>query len=600
MNEKKRKKGIARLLELAGEKRALLLLATALSSISVLVLLTPYVSIYVVLAELLEHASDITQIDRERVLWWAIAGVVGLGSGFVLMYVGGMASHVAAFRILYSLRIRLSNHISRLSLGFFNRNASGKIKKIMEHDVDQIEKFIAHQLPDFINTIVMIVVMIVVMFFLNPWLALACLLPIFIGFAAQYSMMMGNKAKEGMTAYFDALEQMNASAIQYVRGMASIKVFGQTVHSFRAFHKQMTDYRDFSVQYTDKFQKGYVTFRVLMLSIPAFIMPVGVLLLSRDPQQMAFALMLILFLVLSPGITVPIFKLGTLAQTLGIIQEGVNRIDQFFDEPPVPEHSKEIQLSSYSIDYDRVSFAYNVDANEAAKDVSFTASQGQITALVGPSGSGKSTLAQLLPRFWDVGDGCIRIGGTDIRELPIEQLMNTVSFVFQDSFLFTDTVLNNIRIGRPEASLEEAMEAARAAQCHDFIERLPNGYDTIIGQGGTYLSGGEEQRLSVARAILKDAPILVLDEATAYADPENEHLMQHALKTLIQNKTVIIIAHRLSTIQNAAQIVVLSEGRIVERGKHEELLARNGLYGQMWSAYTEASQWSIGRGGEFA
>ncbi|WP_375547016.1 ABC transporter ATP-binding protein [Paenibacillus sp.] len=558
-------------------------------------MLVPFVSIYMVMAELLHHAADVRAVGRGHMLWWAVAGVVGLGIGFLLMYIGGMASHVAAFRILYGLRVKLSDHIGKLSLGFFNRNASGKIKKIMVQDVEQIEKFIAHQLPDFINTVVMVLVMVVVMFMLNPWLALACLLPIVLGFAAQFSMMMGREAKAGMKEYFDALEKMSASAVQYVRGMPSIKVFGQTVHSFRAFHKQMTDYRDFSVQYTDKFQHGYVAFRVLLLSLSTFILPVGVFLLSRDPQQMAFALVLILFLVLSPGISVPIFKLGTLAQTLGSIEEGIRRIDRFFAEPAIPENEKGGIPVQYDVVYEGVSFAYDAEAGEVLKEVSFTAHQGQITALVGPSGSGKSTLAQLLPRFWDVGGGAIRIGGIDIRDMRMEQLMSTVSFVFQDSFLFTDTLFNNIRIGRPEATLDEVLQAAKAAQCHTFIERLPQGYDTLIGQGGTYLSGGEEQRVSVARAILKNAPILVLDEATAYADPENEHHMQQALKTLIQDKTVIVIAHRLTTIRDAANIVVLSRGSVEEQGTHDELVQAEGLYCKMWAAYTAASHWTIGK-----
>ncbi|WP_372486502.1 ABC transporter ATP-binding protein [Brevibacillus laterosporus] len=590
----KEKKGISKLLELAGEKKSLMVWSAILSTVSVFLMLVPYISVYFVMTELLTHASDISAVDASYILQWAFWGIGGMVLGYLFMYVGGMCSHIAAFRILYGIRVKLSDHIGALPLGYFNKNATGKIKKIVELDVEKIELFIAHQLPDLINTVVMIVAIIVTMFSLNIWLALACVIPMLIGFAAQYSMMAGKKARQGLKEYFDALENINTSSIQYVRGMPSIKIFGQTVHSFRKFHEDMLHYRNFSVTYTDNFQNGYVSFKVIILSLATFFLPVGLFFISTDPHNVAFAATLLFFLVLTPGISTPLFKLNSFASTINVIVEGVNRIDDIFKETTIKEPEVGKKPSSYDIEFHEVSFSYGGEGSvEVLKGISFTAPQGKITALVGPSGSGKSTVAQLIPRFWDVQKGSITIGGVDIRDMKMHELMNNLSFVFQDTFLFSDTLYNNILAGRPTATKEEVHAAARAAQCHEFIERLPNGYDTLIGEGGVYLSGGEEQRVSVARAILKNSPILVLDEATAYADPENEYQMQLALRELIKDKTVLIIAHRLTTICEADQIIVVKEGQINDIGTHGELLAHRGLYKSMWDAYTSSAEWKI-------
>ena len=592
--KRKPKKGLARLMELAGEKKTLMVCSAVLSTVSVFLLLVPYLSIYCVLAELLRHADDIAAVDAAYVITWAVWGVVGLLLGYLFMYVGGMCSHIAAFRILYGIRVKLADHIGSLPLGYFNKNATGKIKKVVELDVERIELFIAHQLPDLINTAVMLVVIIVAMFSLDVWLALACIIPMVLGFAAQFSMMAGKKAKVGLKEYFDALESISTSSVQYVRGMPAIKVFGQTVHSFRKFYQDMLHYRDFSLRYTDNFERGYVSFKVILLSLATFFFPVGVYFLSKDPDHVAFAATLMLFLVLAPGISTPIFKLNSFASAMTTIAEGVNRIDDMLKEQPIPEPVNGHKPTGYDIAFQHVSFSYNEEGgNEVLKDISFVAQQGKITALVGPSGSGKSTIAQLIPRFWDVQKGTISVGGVDIRAMKTGELMDAMSFVFQDTFLFSDTLYNNILTGRPSATREDVYRAAKAAQCHTFIERLPKGYDTLIGEGGVHLSGGEAQRVAVARAILKNAPILILDEATAYADPENEYEMQLALGELIKGKTVLIIAHRLTTICEADQIIVLRDGTIEDRGTHRELLARGGLYKNMWVAYTSSTDWTV-------
>lgn len=589
-----KKSGIPRLLELAGEKKSLLVWGCILSTLSVFFQIIPFWAVYNIMAELLQNAADFSKADTSFMLSWAVKGILGLLLAYAFMYFGGMLGHTAAYRTLYGIRVRLSNHISELPLGWFNRNAIGKVKQIAEQDVEQIEKFIAHQLPDMVNTIVLLLVMVVIMFGLNPWLALACIIPIIIGFIAQFSMMFGKKAQEGLSEYYDALENISTSSVQYVRGMPSIKIFGQTVHSFRKFYQDIMSYRDFSTKYADNYEPTYCLFRVLVLSLATFIFAIGIFLFSGDPQNMAFAITLLFFLIFAPGISTPVFKFNSFGSSMNNITEGVRRIDEIMSEIPIQEPTDGKKPQGYEITFEHASFSYEgKDSALVLKDVSFRAEQGQITAFVGPSGSGKSTIAQLIPRFWDVGTGQIKIGGVDIRDMKTEDLMASMSFVFQDSFLFSDTLYNNIAIGKPGATKEEVYTAAKAAQCHEFIEKLPQGYDTLIGEGGVYLSGGEEQRVSVARAILKNAPILILDEATAYADPENEFQMQLALQELIKNKTVLIIAHRLITIKNANKILVIKNGQIENAGAHEFLLQNSETYSAMWKAYTVSSDWQI-------
>ena len=597
--EKKQKKGVARLFEIAGERKGLLILAGILSAGSACCMLVPYLSVYQVANELLQNAGNISQADSGHMIRWGWIAFAGLTGGLLLLYASLMASHVAAFRILYGLRIKLAEHIGRLPLGYLNGTSTGAIKKTMEQNIEKIETFIAHTIPDLVNVLATVVIMFTLFFTLNGWIAAVCLLAIALGIGLQCTMMFGKAGQEFMQTYFDTQEKMSASAVQYVRGMPVVKIFGQSIRSFPQFNKEIEAYKTYALKVCDTYQPGMVVFMVLLNSIVTFILPVGLLILSGQPQNIAFAAVYLFFIILGPGVATPIYKLTFLGSSTKEIDEGVTRLDRIFSEKTMPESLNPQKPHGYDITFTDVSFAYEnkteATRTDALHHINFTARAGEITALVGPSGSGKSTIANLIPRFWDVEQGEIKIGGTNVKNIATEQLMDLVSFVFQDSFLFFDTIYENIRVGNPHATREQVIAAAQAAQCDEFIQHLPKQYDTIIGEEGVYLSGGEEQRISVARAILKNSPILVLDEATAFADPENEYKMQLAIQKLIRDKTVIIIAHRLSSILSANRIVVLKEGCVVQQGTHEELCRQEGVYKKMWDAYTDASQWTLNK-----
>ncbi len=599
MDKTKKKEGLARLLEIAGQKKGLLVLAGLLSAGSAVCMLVPYLSVYEILKELLEHGTSPASADGAVMMRWGWIAFGGLAGGLVLLYAALMSSHVAAFRILYGLRVRLSEHIGRLPLGYLNNTSTGAIKKTMDQNIEKIEGFIAHTIPDLVNVAATVVVMLVIFFSLDVWLTVVCLAVVVISLLLQFSNFMGKKAKEFMGIYYDAQEKMSASAVQYVRGMPVVKIFGQSVRSFRQFNAEIQAYKTFALKCCDTYQNGMVAFTVLLNSMVTFILPMGILLMQASPQSLSLAVVWLFFIIMGPGMASPVYKLTFLGGNTRDIGEGVSRIDRILEKRPVPEPEHPQVPAAYDVEFRHVSFSYeNTEQGtrtEALRDVSFIAPQGEITALVGPSGSGKSTAANLIPRFWDADQGEILIGGVDIRRIATEKLMDMVSFVFQDTFLFYDTLYENIAVGSPAATKEKVIAAAKAAQCHDFIERLPQGYETRIGDKGVFLSGGEAQRICVARAILKNAPILVLDEATAFADPENEYRMQMALQSLIKGKTVIVIAHRLSSVISAHQIVVMKEGSIVQSGKHEQLSVTEGVYKNMWDAYTSAYHWTLNK-----
>ena len=599
MNKTEKKEGLARLFEIAGQKKGLLILAGILSVGSAVCMLVPYWAVYEVLKELLTHGENPAASDGDDMIRWGWIAFGGLAGGLVLLYAALMSSHVAAFRILYGLRVCLSEHIGRLPLGYLNNTSTGAIKKTMDQNIEKIEGFIAHTIPDLVNVAATVAVMLAIFFSLDAWLTLVCLAVVVVSLYLQFSNFMGKRAREFMGIYYDAQEKMSASAVQYVRGMPVVKIFGQSVRSFRQFNAEIQAYKTFALKCCDTYQNGMVAFTVLLNSMVTFILPMGILLMQANPQSLSLAVVWLFFIIMGPGMASPVYKLTFLGGNTRDINEGVSRIDRILEKLPVLEPKHPQVPATYDVEFRHVSFSYeNTEQGtrtEALRDVSFAAPQGEITALVGPSGSGKSTIANLIPRFWDVEQGEIRIGGVDIRQITTEKLMDMVSFVFQDTFLFHDTLYENIAVGSPTATRERVIAAAKAAQCHDFIERLPQGYETRIGDKGVYLSGGEAQRICVARAILKNAPILVLDEATAFADPENEYKMQMALQSLIKGKTVIVIAHRLSSVVSAGRIIVMKEGRMAQCGKHEVLSVTEGVYKNMWDAYTSAYHWTLNK-----
>ena len=590
--KKKRKTGIPRLLEIAGTKAAYLVVAAILGVAAVLAQMTPYVTIYLAVRELVRNIHDLSAIDPTYIAhlgWMTMAGVAAYG---VLTYVASMTSHVAAFNILYEIRRALAAKLARLPMGYFTTRASGSVKKVLSEDVERIELFVAHHILDIVQSLALPLLSVTALFFVDWRLALGVLVPIPLALLAQFSMY-GPKGMNLYGQWQQKLSSMNGTIVEYVRGMGVVKVFNQTVSAFKRFAQDVYAYRDLTIHWIKVSSASFSGFLTLLSSSALFVIPLSVLVLrplSGSAYETAVSTVF-LFLYIGMGIAVPLYKVMRLTALLMQINTGLAQIDDILEASEIPEAAAVKVPADFSIEFDHVSFSYG--ESRVISDVSFRAAPGSVTALVGPSGGGKTTIANLIGRFWDVNSGSVRIGGVDIRDMPIEKLNDSVATVFQDVFLFFDTIEENIRMGNARACSEEVIAAAKAARIHDFIETLPQGYSTRIGEGGVHLSGGEQQRVALARAILKDAPIVVLDEATAYADPENEARIQEALSVVLRGKTVVIIAHRLYTITDADQILVVDGGKIAQSGRHEELLTLGGLYGSLWDTHVRARGWSL-------
>jgi ATP-binding cassette subfamily B protein len=595
------KTGIPRLLEISAQKPRHLLFAIIFSSISGILQFAPYFSAFKVIEIAALNYGALNGEHIRRIMDWAIAGVVCVGGGFVFMYAGSLCSHLAAFRILYGLRMSLAKKLTELPMGFHLENSTGKIQKILEFNVEQTEQWIAHALPDYVSGIGGFFVILILLFGVNIWLTLVFFVVVIAGVFIATRFSTGEKGMNKLRRYQNSLERINASTVQYVNGMPAVKIFNRSAESFQSLKKDIYDYQNLAIEHTKEFRPIYTILSSLLKGIALFILPVAALLLKLSPASLNYAFGICMFLILAPGIVAPIFKVVGIGSIVKRITTGVERIDMIFNTPPLSEPETGVIPKKFDVRFSGVRFSYNPKDETpvfAVDGVSFSAEEGKITALIGPSGGGKSTIAQLVPRFWDIEYGDILIGGINIKGIKMEDLNTIVSFVFQDCFLFSDTIRENIRGGRVNATEEEIIAVAQAAQCHDFITALPNGYDTLIGEGGIYLSGGEEQRINIARAILKNTPVLVLDEATAFADSENEALLYRAIKSLIQNKTVIMIAHRLSTVMNADNIIVMDNGKILEEGTHNSLVKAGGLYTELYSAYTKSAEWTVsGRDG---
>ena len=592
MDTNKRKTGLARLIEIAGTKRRLLIGAMLLAVITAIVQFVPIIAVYNILIELAEHALDPSLIDKAYIWLWSY---IALGAFFafgVLTFASLMLSHIAAFNILYEIRMQLVQKMVRLPLGFFSRRASGELKKIMSDDVERIELFIAHHIPDIVTALLFPLILVSYMFAVDWRLAIVVLAVLAMAFYVMGRMYTGKKIREVSKRYVETLGRMNASIVEYIRGIQVVKTFTESTNAYRKLNDDIKEYRKFANEVNVQYQPTYVGFLTILSSALLFIIPVAVWLLVGSASYATFVPVLLMFLFFGVAVFFPVLKLLWIGSFLNQNNMGVQKIDDIIymdeiEEPDIPRHPKDA-----SVEFRNVSFAY--DTTPILKAISFISHPGTITALVGPSGAGKSTVAMLAARFWDVQSGEILIGGVPVKEIPTSVLMDNVAFVFQDNMLFFDTIEENIRMGNKTATFEEVARAACAAQCHEFIESLPNGYQTLVGEGGIYLSGGEAQRIALARAILKDSPIILLDEATAFADPENEGKILAAFSHLIKGKTVLVIAHRLSTITNADRILYVDKGVIAEQGTHEQLLALKGEYARMWETYNRAKRWTIG------
>lgn len=588
------KTGMARLIQLAATKKPLVIGSVILSSLASVVSFIPYVAIYMAVREILDTLPDLSALNGGKLIqfgWMAFAGVVGN----ILLYFGALAcSHLAAFGALYELKVNFASHLAKVPMGFHVMTGSGKLRKIMDENIEKIEEFIAHQLPDIVAAFVAPVVMVAILLAVDWRFGLAVMAAVVIAFVIQMAMYGNEGSKAMMAKYQASIEEMNNASVEYIRGISVVKAFRQTVYSFRRLHETIKAYTAMIIPYTLSWENSFSGFTALINNIYLFVVPVGIFVGMNTADYAGFAGTFIFYLLFVPSIASVLMKVMYVNSNSMRIINGVEAMDAVLAEPELPQPPQPKTVTTYGVEFQDVSFSYDQSKEtEALRGVSFTAKQGEVTAIAGPSGGGKSTIAHLIPRFFDVSSGKILLGGVNIRGLKTSYLMDQVSFVFQDVFLFKQSVMDNIRMGNPNAANLQVIEAAKAAQCHDFIEKLPDGYNTIIGTRGVHLSGGEQQRVAIARAIVKDAPVVVLDEATAFSDPENEHLIQKAFETLMKNKTVIMIAHRLSTIRSANKIVVMDSGRVVEQGTHDELIAAGGKYYDMWQVYTETVSWSI-------
>ncbi len=598
MNKEQKGSVLTRLFHVAREGKWQLSISCASAVIGMLAGILPYLSVYFIARAMLMPASENVQ---GTINFWIVIAGIGIVGNMLFSFLGSFGAHKVAFKILYNFRIRVMEHMGRLSIGFFAKNTTGSIQKTMDGNIEKLEGFIAHMLPDILGSAAVLAVLFGGLFMLNGWLAVTVLVAIIGSMALQFTMFGGKKGKTLWSEVAGAAKDMTGAFSEYVKGIAEVKLFGLTGTITKGLNDNIRKYEKWELRQYKRSAPAYTAYKTIVISLLSFVLPVGVLLISMHPGDKQLMLSLLMALIVTPAVYDPLMTCISYGAQMGQLSVGLDSIDKIMETKPISKARYPKVPDQYDVEFKDVSFSYKEASDPlrsmALAGLSFHAKQNSITALVGPSGGGKSTVGQLLSRFWDVESGEIYIGGINIQQIDPACLMDIVAVVFQDTYIFSDTVLNNITMNHP-CSKEQVELAAKAAQCHDFIRQLPDGYNTHIGSGGMGLSGGEAQRISIARAILKNSPIIVLDEALAYSDAENENLIQRAIWKLIENKTVIVVAHRLQSIKDANCIHLLNKGKIIESGTHDNLVARDTEYRELWRLQHEADAWSIKAGGE--
>lgn len=586
----KKESSLSKLLAYAGKIRYLTITSWILSVISAWLALVPFYYIWRIMKEVLSVAPDFGKAAHLKEYGWAAVGFAILS---MLVYVCAlMCSHLAAFRVQANIRTSLMRHILTLPMGFLDKDGTGKIRKIVNESSAATETYLAHQLPDQAGAIATPAGLLVLLMVFDFRLGLLSLIPVVAAFLIM-GTMTGQRMKDKMEEYQNALEEMSSEAVEYVRGIPVVKAFGQSVFSFKRFQASIRKYEKWTIAYTKEMRIPMTVYTTVINAVFAVLIAATYFFAGKEGDN-TFLLNLLFYIIITPIITVTMNKIMYSSENQLIVADAISRIESILEKKPLPETAHAQEPENSSITFENVSFRYEDAGRDALHQINLAIKEGEHVAFVGPSGGGKTTLASLVARFFDNTEGRILIGNKDVKEIPSRQLMDMVSFVFQDSKLLKTSILENVRMGKKEAAREEVMQALKEAQCEDIIAKLPDGIDTVIGSSGTYVSGGEVQRLSIARAMLKNAPILILDEATAFADPDNEAKVQEAFSRLSKGKTVIMIAHRLSSIVDADRICVLKDGSIAEEGTHETLLEKNGIYAHMWEEYNKSVQWKVG------